>query len=74
MITQDTQVEDIVKIPGVVLYCIQHGVSLVTCSGAFPQTIGRLLEIKKVPDPEAFIDGLNVFLNQGTTTVENSPD
>jgi len=64
MITQDTQVEEIVKIPGVVGYFIQNGVSPVTCSGAFPQTLGRLLEIKKVADPDAFIDGLNRFLSE----------
>jgi len=64
MITQDTQVEQIVKIPGVVGYFIQNGVSPVTCSGAFPQTLGRLLEIKKVADPDAFIDGLNRFLSE----------
>ena len=64
MITRDTQVEEIVNIPGIVSYFIQNGVSPITCSGAFPQTLGRLLEIKKVPDPEAFIDGLNNFLKK----------
>jgi len=62
MITRDTQVEEIVKIPGIISYCIQNGVSPITCSGAYSQTLGRLLEIKKVPDPDAFIDGLNSFL------------
>ncbi len=62
MVTRDTQVEQIVKIPGVVGYFIQNGVSPVTCSGPFPQSLGRLLEIKKVTDPDGFIDGLNRFL------------
>jgi len=74
MITRDTQVEDIVKIPGIVSYFIQNGVSPITCSGAFPQTLGRLLEVKKVPDPEAFINGLNGFLKERSRTVEDSPD
>jgi hypothetical protein len=64
MITRDTQVEDIVDIPGIVGYFIQNGVSPITCSGAFPQTLGRLLEIKKVADPDAFIDGLNAFIKE----------
>ena len=74
MITRDTQVEDIVKIPGIVSYCIQHRVSLITCSGAFHQTLGRLLEIKKVPDPDAFIEELNVFLKERPVTAEDGPD
>ena len=74
MITRNTQVEDLVKIPGIVSYCIQNGVSLITCSGAFPQTLGRLLEIKKLPDPDAFIDGLNVFLKERTATAADNPD
>lgn len=63
MVTQETLVEEIVAIPGVVSYLIQHGVSPITCSGAYPQSLGRLLELKKVPDPEAFIGGINAFLN-----------
>lgn len=62
MVTRDTQVEGIVKIPGVISYFIEHGVSPITCSGAYPQALGRLLEVKKVPDPEAFIEGINAFL------------
>ncbi|MGD0152717.1 MAG: hypothetical protein ABSC17_02985 [Thermacetogeniaceae bacterium] len=62
MVTKETLVEDVVTIPGIISYFIQHGVSPITCDGAFPQNIGRLLEIKKVPDPDAFIDGINAFL------------
>jgi len=62
MVTKDTLVEDIVHIPGVVSYFIQQGVSPVTCTGAYPQNIGRLLEIKKLPNPNAFIEGLSAFL------------
>jgi hypothetical protein len=72
MITLNTQVEDIVKIPGIVSYFIHHGVSPITCSGAFPQTIGRLLEIKKVADPQAFIDGLNNFIKEKAPSEEKS--
>ena len=74
MITRDTQVEQIVRIPGIVSYFIQRGVSPVTCSGAFPQTLGRLLEIKKVPDPKVFIAELNAFLKQRDVAPEGSPD
>lgn len=62
MITKDTQVEEIVKINGTISYFIQHGVSPISCSGAFPQSLGNLLRIKKVADPDAFIDGLNEYI------------
>ena len=74
MITKDTPVEDIVKIPGMVTYFIMNGVSLVTCSGAFPQTLGRLLEIKKVSDPDAFIKGLNDYLKEKEAAGEEGHD
>jgi hypothetical protein len=74
MITRDTQVEEIVKIPGIISYFIKHGVSPITCDGAFPQSIGRLLEIKKVPDPGSFINGLNVYLGELTIAVEGNSD
>jgi len=64
MITRNTQVEDIVDIPGVIAYFIEHGVSPITCSGPYPQRLGRLLEIKNVPDPDSFIEGLNAFLRE----------
>jgi hypothetical protein len=63
MVTKDTQVEEIIKIGGVIPYFIQHGVSPISCSGAFSQTLGKLLKIKKIPDPDAFIDGLNVYIS-----------
>lgn len=62
MITKETPVEDIAEIEGVFEYCLEHRVSLITCSGAFTQTLGKLLEIKRVKDPDAFITGLNAFL------------
>jgi hypothetical protein len=58
----DTKVEEIIGIPGIVGFCIQKGVSLITCSDVFPETLGRLLQIKKVRDPEAFVDDLNDYL------------
>ncbi len=61
-ITKNTQVEEIVEIDGVIPYFIQHGVSPISCSGAFPQSLGNLLEVKKVADPDAFIDGLNKLI------------
>ena len=62
VVTRDTLVEDIVDIDGVFEYCLGQRVSLISCSGTFPQTLGRLLEIKRVENPDAFIAGLNTFL------------
>ncbi|MGA8830506.1 MAG: hypothetical protein WB554_02770 [Desulfomonilaceae bacterium] len=54
------------KIPGIVTFCIQKGFSLITCSDVFPDTIGKLLEIKNMADPISSIQELNDF-------VTNSP-
>lgn len=62
MITLDTRVDEIMKVPGIVNYCIQKGVSLITCSDVFPDTLGKLLEIKNVHDPKSFIKDLNDYL------------
>jgi len=65
-ITKDTQVEEIIREhPEAVSYFIQMGVSPISCSGAFPATLGTLLEIKRVDDADGFIRGLNEFLNLG---------
>ena len=66
MISKDTLVEDIVNIDGVIPYFLQHRVSPITCSGIFPQSLGKLLKIKKVEDPDAFIAELNTFLSEHT--------
>jgi hypothetical protein len=50
------------NIPGIVSYCIQKGVSLITCSDVFPGTIGKLLEIKNMHNPQSFVDDLNGHL------------
>jgi hypothetical protein len=42
LITLDTKVEDFVKLPGAMTYCIIKGVSLITCSDVFPDTLGKL--------------------------------
>jgi len=67
MITLDTSVEDLVNnYPQAIGYGIEHGVSFIFCVGSFPATLGELLRIKKVADPQAFVDGLNGFLgNEG---------
>ncbi|MDR3569402.1 MAG: hypothetical protein P4L43_15350 [Syntrophobacteraceae bacterium] len=62
MITLDSKVEDLVKIPGVLTYCITQGVSLITCSDVFPDTLAKLLEIKKVKEPGTFVARLNDYL------------
>jgi hypothetical protein len=55
-------VERLVDTPGVLTYCIRNGVSLFSCSGGYPCSLGRLLDARKVPDQDAFIAGLNAFL------------
>jgi hypothetical protein len=62
MITRETQVEDLMRIPGVLVWCIQQGVSPFSCSGAFPGSFGRLLELKGVKDVDAFIGDLNAAM------------
>lgn len=63
MITLKTKVEDIVNdYPQAITYGIENGVSFVFCVGAFPATLGDLLRIKKVADPNAFVKGLNEYL------------
>jgi hypothetical protein len=63
VITQETELEDLMKRPGIISWFIQHGVSPFSCYGTFPGTLGRLLEIKHVSDVEAFIRELNGFLD-----------
>jgi hypothetical protein len=63
VITQETELEDLVKQPGVISWFIQHGVSPFSCYGTFPGTLGRLLEIKHVQNVDAFLQGLNDFLD-----------
>lgn len=63
MITLKTKVEDIVNdYSQAITYGIENGVSFVFCEGAFPTTLGDLLRIKKVADPDAFVKGLNEYL------------
>jgi hypothetical protein len=59
MITLETPVEEVLEVPGAIAWCIRHRVSLVSCSGAFPASLGRLLELKGVPDPQALVDAMN---------------
>ena len=62
-VTRETLVEELVEqYSEVIHYFIQNGVSPIFCAGAFPSDLGRLLEIKKVPNPDSFIKGLNHFL------------
>ena len=62
MITKDTPVEEIMQKYDVLTYFLENGVSPFSCAGAFPQNLGKLLEIKKVKDPDAFIAGLNAWI------------
>jgi len=66
MITKDTPVEEILDLPGAIAYCIKNGVSPFACSGGFPRGLGKLLELRKVPDPDGFIVGLNDLVNKNT--------
>ncbi len=71
VITLDSKVEEILNIPGIVGYCVRKGVSLITCSDVFPGTLRKLLQIKKVQDPQSFVDDLNEYLESQT---ENKPE
>jgi len=62
IITKDTQVEDLVKIKGIICYMIKRGVSPISCSGAFPQSLDKLLDLRKVRDHDAFIAELNEYI------------
>ncbi|NMC51025.1 MAG: hypothetical protein GYA47_16600, partial [Desulfovibrio sp.] len=62
-VTPDTLVESILDMPGAISYCVKNGVSLFTCSGGYPCSLGKLLAARGVPDPEGFIAGLNAFLS-----------
>lgn len=59
MITKHTPAEAILNIPGVVAYCIAKGVSPYSCSGDYGLSLGRLLTLREVDDPDGFIAGLN---------------
>jgi len=65
MVTRDTPVEELMQIPGIIGWCIHHGVSLFSCAGAFPGTVGRLLELKSVKDIDGFLRDLNDSLGRG---------
>ena len=70
LITLETRVEEIINVPGILNFCIQKGISLITCSDVFPDTLGKLLEIKNVRDPESIINDLNDYLK---SLPENKP-
>jgi hypothetical protein len=62
-ITLDTLVEDMLNTyPQAIEYGIMHGVRFMFCVGAYPTTIGDLLNAKNIPNPQEFVDGLNNFL------------
>ncbi len=62
-ITADTDLAEILALPGVMAYFIARGVSPFSCAGAFPRGLGALLAIKKVPDPAGFMAGLQRLLD-----------
>ncbi len=62
MITRDSQMEDLMALPGLIAWCVHHGVSPFSCYGAFPGTLGRLLELKGIQDVDHFIEVMNVEL------------
>lgn len=62
MVTKETLVEDILSQFDVMTYFIKNGVSPFSCAGTFPQSLEKLLEIKKVKDTDAFIEGLNKYI------------
>ncbi len=74
MITPDTRIEEALGIPGIVSYFFRYGFSPLVHSVTFSGTLGELLEIKRVPDPEAFINGLNAFLTELAIAIGGGPD
>ena len=68
VITRNTQIEEHVKISGIVDYFYPEWSFYHRLLGRFPQAPGRRLEIKKVPDPDAlimvFILSMRMFLEQ----------
>lgn len=48
--------------PQSIEYGIMNGVRFMFCVGAYPTTLGDLLNAKNVTDPQKFVDGLNTFL------------
>jgi len=69
MITKDTSIEEIIQKYDVLTYFLENGVSPFSCAGAFPQNLGKLLEIKKVKNPDAFIAGLNALIDEKERTL-----
>jgi len=64
-VTSDTQIEEVMdRYPKAVAYFIEKGVSPISCSGAFPKSLGEFLKIKKVEDIENFVNGLNDFIGK----------
>ena len=59
MITLETPVEEVLQVPGALVWCLQNRVSLFSCHGAFPASLGRLLELKGVGDPAGFVERMN---------------
>jgi len=64
VINKDTPVEEIIQKYDVLTYFLENGVSPFGWGDVFPQSLGKLLEIKKVKDPDAFIAGLNKIIEE----------
>ena len=63
-VTQDTPIEDLVRIfPEAVGFLTRKGIQCVRCGEPLWCTMGELLEEEKVPDPQDLIDELNEFLD-----------
>lgn len=62
--TLDSLIEDIIEqYPQSVSYFIQNGINPIYCSGAYPSTLRKFLEVKKVQKKDEFVKGLNDFIN-----------
>lgn len=62
-ISLDTPVEQLIRTyPEAIAYGIMNGVRFIFCAGEYPTSLGDLLKIKKVDDPQKFVDGLNDYL------------
>jgi hypothetical protein len=65
LITANTQVEELMDLyPETITYFIINKVSLISCAGAYPTTLGEMMSAKKVKNIAEFIDGLNDLVKQ----------
>jgi hypothetical protein len=62
-VSLEMQIEDIIeKYPQSVSFFIEKGINPIYCSGPYPTTLEKFLEIKKVTNKSDFLNDLNNFI------------